>query len=116
MPPNSHIPDENTAANSSEIADSQISPPIDGQAAHESEVSDFGQGRGSSFTQNRLHRLEEVTKDKPVTAIGGLRSNSRQSAKKRNTNSTIESSNLPKQPYNENIKFYLHKNSPKKHE
>ena len=78
MPPNSQIgPDEHTAANSSEVGDSQISPPHYGQPAHESEVSDFGQGRGSSFTQNRLHRLEEVTKDKPVTAIGGSRTNSR---------------------------------------
>lgn len=80
VPPNSqNIPDENTAANSSELADSQISPPIDGQAAHDSEVSDFGQGRGSSFTQNRLQRLEEMNKEKPVTAIGGPRSHSRTS-------------------------------------
>ena len=96
--PNSQLsPDENTAANSSELADSQISPPMDGNPNHESEVSDFGQGRGSSFTQNRLNRLEEVNRDKPVTAIGGLRSNSRTSAKKRTTNSTVDSSTLPKQ-------------------
>ena len=34
----------------------------------------FSSQRGSSFTQNRLARLEQLSKEKPVTAIAGVRS------------------------------------------
>ena len=50
-------------------------------------------------------------KEKPVTAIGGLRANSRTSAKKRNTMESI----LPKHAAkNDNLNFYLHKNNTAK--
>ena len=41
----------------------------------------FSSQRGSSFTQNRLARLEQLSKEKPVTAIAGVRSSTQQHSK-----------------------------------